>query len=297
VHYKLYRYYLNTKDDRQVHPDKHFSVFNASKGRDSSGEFTEYRGRKNSVLMYVQKYGANFTALVGKHSTERAVTAYDEDEDVTEELEVEDDDYPNAAFMCFPRIWMIACLDSSKVRADSAMERLHLIINRRQKLVFNVEEIRETFDLRKAVKRFRLTEVTFEILPVNPHTEDLGKRLDESRKLDHIRKINGAAHAPFSEPMTLDGGFLTAIQQLQQSGHAMVGFVGQTNDRIEVKVPKPAKARRLAESEEQEVFGENVGVKISVKERFKYPFTRQQVTEMRLIAAKFVNIQVGDPDE
>jgi hypothetical protein len=183
MHYKLYRYYLNTKDNKQVHPDKHFSIFNNSKGRDSSGEFTEYRGRKNSVLMHVRNYGHDFIGLVGRHSTERAITVYDEDEDTTEEIEADDDDYPNAAFMCFPRIWMIACLDGSKVRADAAMERLHLIMNRRQGLVFNVEEITETFDLRKAVKRFKVTEVTFEILPVNPHTDDLGKKLDESRKL------------------------------------------------------------------------------------------------------------------
>ena len=91
------------------------------------------------------------------------------------------------------------------------------------------DEIKESFDLRKAVDRFRLIEVTFDIYPVNPHTGDLGLKLDESRKLDHIKKLSGKATAPPSTPLTLGGGFLTSVQQLQQSGHAELALlVAQT---------------------------------------------------------------------
>jgi hypothetical protein len=88
--------------------------------------------------------------------------------------------------------------------------------------------------------------VVFEIIPVNPHTGDLGAKLDESRKLDHIRKLQGKAQAPISDPLRLDGGFLTAVQQLQESGHSKVGFTGNTLDgRAEVKVPSRRKLRAL----------------------------------------------------
>ena len=239
MQYKLFRYDLAAPDGKIVHPDRHFRFFDGAKGADVYGDFAEYRGRKaTSVLMHVRNYGLDFIGLVGRHSTEREVTAYDDKEDITVRVEVDDDDYPHAAFVCWPRIGMIACTDSASARATSAMSRLHQILAHRHKVLFTFREITETFDLRKAVKRFRLVEVMFEILPVNPHSDDLGKKLDESRKLDHIKKINGAAHGAISDPLTLDGGFLTAVQQLQQSGHAKVGFRGVTSDKkIEVSVP------------------------------------------------------------
>jgi hypothetical protein len=295
--YKLYRYELSTPQGKEIHPDKHYAVFDKSKGKDDFGELTEYRGRKDSVLMYLRDYHFDFIGLVGRHSTEREVTAYDEREDQTEQIDVDDDDYPHAPFICMPRLRMIACVDSAKVRADGAMMRLHQIIAHRLNLLFIVEAITETFDLRKAVKRFRVVEVTFEILPVNPHSDDLGLKLDESRKMDHIKKILGTAHAAPADPMKLDGGFLTAVQQLQQSGHAKVGFVGHTEDRVEVKVPKPSQPMRLSSADDEFVTGENVGVRIIIKERHQYPFSRHHVNQVRAIARRFRNLAPDESDE
>jgi hypothetical protein len=266
MHYKLYRYELSTPEGREIHPDRHFSFFDKSKGKDEFGHFTEYRGKKDTVLMYLRDYHYDFIGLVGRHSTEREITVYDDVEDQTEQIDVGDDDYPHAAFICMPRLRMIACVDSAKVKADSAMTRLHQIIAHRQSLLFTVEAITETYDLRKAVKRFRIVEVTFEILPVNPHSDDLGMKLDESRKIDHIKKIAGTAQTAPSDPMKLDGGFLTAVQQLQQSGHAKVGFEGYTEDKIKVKVQKPSHPRRLSSADDEFVTGENVGVKIQIEQ-------------------------------
>lgn len=299
MHYKLYRYELSTNegpDGKPINPDKHFPLFDSSKGTDGYGNYTEYRGKRDTVLMHVRNYGYDFIGLVGKHSTEREVTLYDENEDKIEKETVVDDDYPNAAFMCFPRIKMIACIDSSKVKADAAMTRLHRIIAYRQKLYFSVQAITQTFDLRKAVRQFRLIEVTFDILPVNPHTDDIGKKLDESRKLDHIKKIVGTAHAGASDPMKLDGGFLTAVQQLQQSGHAKVGFKGLTDDRIEVKVEKPSRPLKLSPEDEEFVSGENVGVKINIREKQQYPFEKKEVMKVRAIAKNFSSLD-NDNDE
>jgi hypothetical protein len=231
MHYKLYRYELANDENEEIHPDRHFKLFDNSKGKDDLGRFTEYRGKKNAVLMHIRHYQYDFIGLVGRHSTERKVTVYDPGEDLTSQVDVDDDDYPNTAFVCFPRIHVIACLDRATLRADTAMSRLHSIIRHRQKLWFNVTPITESFDLRKATQRFRLVDVTFELWPVNPHTEDIGAKLDESSKLDHIKKLNGSAHGAISEPLTLNGGFLTAVQQLQKSGHAKVGFKAYTQDK------------------------------------------------------------------
>ncbi|WFU28447.1 hypothetical protein QA649_20160 [Bradyrhizobium sp. CB1717] len=299
MHYKLYRYQLTKvsgEKEREIHPDDHFKLFQRARGTDSYGEFAEYRGKRDSVLMFVREYRSDFVGLIGRHSTEREVTTYDAKEDETYQVEVDDDDYPNAAFVCLPRLRMIACSDGARMPADGAMSRLHQILLYRHRAYFVVEAIKETFDLRKAVNRFRLIEVTFDILPVNPHTGDLGLKLDESRKLDHIKKISGKATAPSSAPMTLEGGFLTSVQQLQQSGHAKVGFVGRTDEGTEVKVPKPGKTTELAEDEEDSVRNESVGVRIKVPEKLDYPFNQAYVTRIRKIARQFEESTLDDGD-
>lgn len=297
MYYKLYRYTLADKKERVIHPDRHFLEFSKAKGADEFGEFSPYRRKKDSVLMYLRDYHYDFIGLIGRHSTEREVTSYDEGEDVTTVARVVDDDYPHSPFICMPRLGMIACVDSAKLRADAAISRLHSILIFRRNLLFIAEPITETFDLRKAVKRFKIIEVTFELLPVNPHSGDLGLRLDESRKIDHIRRIVGSAQAHPADPMKLDGGFLTAVQQLQASGHAKVGFVGRTSDAVEVKVEKPSRSQRLASAEDESVSGENVGVKINIKEQLEYPFPKHHVIEIRTIARKFKGQQIGDEGE
>jgi hypothetical protein len=297
MHYKLYRYSLVGRNGRAIYADKHYSEFSRAKGADDFGELSPYRRKKDSVLMYLRDFHYDFIGLIGRHSTEREITAYDEREDETEIKKVVDDDYPHAPFVCMPRLGLIACVDGAKLRADAAMSRLHNILAHRRKLLFVVEAITETFDLRKAIKRFNIIEVTFELLPVNPHSDDLGLKLDESRKIDHIRRIVGTAQALPSDPMKLDGGLLTAIQQLQTSGHAKVGFVGRTDDKVEVKVEKPAKSQKLASSDDESVFGENVGVKINIKEKVEYPFPRNHVMLIRSIARKFLRQSIADEDD
>lgn len=297
MQYKLFRYHLSTADGKEINPDRHFQLFDAAKGADHYGEFAKYRGRKDSILMHIRNYGRDFIGLIGRHSVEREVTAYVHEDDITVRMKTDDDDYPHAAFVCLPRIRMISCTDAANARALSAMSRLHQILAHRHKVLFTFQEITETFDLRKAVKRFRLVEVTFEILPVNPHTKDLGKKLDESRKLDHIKKINGAAHGAISEPLTLDGGFLTAVQELQQSGHAKVGFRGFTNDKqVEVNVPKPSQTKTLSDSEDAQVSGENIGVRINIRGEYEYPFPEKFVHQMRQIATSFIDTSTERTD-
>jgi hypothetical protein len=246
--------------------------------------------------MYLRDYHYDFIGLIGRHSTEREVTSYNKSEDETRIRSVVDDDYPHAPFVCMPRLKMIACVDGSKLRADAAMSRLHMILAHRRNLHLIVQPITETFDLRKAVKRFKIVEVNFEILPVNPHSGDVGLRFDQSRKVDHIRRIVGTAEALPAKPMELNGGFLTAVQQLQLSGHAKVGFKGKTDDNIEVKVEKPLKSQRLAIDDEESVVGENVGVRINIDDRVEYPFPQHHVTKVRTVARKFLEQHLGDED-
>ena len=89
---------------------------------------------------------------------------------------------------------------------------------------------------------------------------------------------------------------MTAVQQLQASGHAKVGFVGRTDDKVEVKVEKPSKAQRLAAAEDESVFGENVGVKINIKDKVEYPFPIHHVMLIRTIAKKFKMQTIADEE-
>ncbi|MBX9840586.1 MAG: hypothetical protein K2Z80_02130 [Xanthobacteraceae bacterium] len=92
MQYKLFRYQLSTTDGKEVNPDRHFQLFDKAKGADLYGEFAEYRGRKDSVLMHIRNYGRDFIGLIGRHSIEREVTTYDEKDDITIRITTEDDD-------------------------------------------------------------------------------------------------------------------------------------------------------------------------------------------------------------
>ena len=290
MQYKFYKYSLADRNGNDVAPDDHYDIFNNAKATDDVGEFTKYRGQKNAVLMYLRKFGSDFSGLVGKHSTEREITNYDSEEDETTNNLVEDNDYPHAPFVCMPRLRVIACIEGSRIGADSAMHRLHSILAHRTQHTFIIESIRESQDIRKAITRFRVTEVSFEILPVNPHTGALGRALDEARAVDHIKRIKGVAEASEADPMSLDGGFLTQIQELQQSGHAKVGYKAVADNGIQISVSKPNEAMELDTDHESVVHGENVDVKVVFpRMRIYYPFDQGHITQLRTIARRFLN--------
>jgi hypothetical protein len=293
--YKVYQYTIsqtNRKTDvtLEVGPDQHYKLFASAKGKDASGAYAEYRNQKNAVLMYLREFRKDFSGLIGKHSTERAITAYDEAEDETKEVYVSDNDYPHAAFICLPRLKTIVVMDSPALSADSAIGRLERILAHRKKVMFVAAPLREPYDLRVAIERFNVFEVSFEVYPVNPHTEDLGKKLDESRKLDHIKKIAGKATATPTSPLVLEGGLLTAIQQLQKSGHCKIGFRGTTDDGVEVHVPKPRERSVLSDDEEGRRDTELSDLHIEFKrEKITYPFNDKHFTQIRSVVRKLIN--------
>ena len=288
MQYRLYRYELFRRDRRLISPSQHFDVFNSSKGYDFQGRSARYRGSDNALLMYIQKYGVDFGGLIGRHSTEREITQYIQREDKTETVPVEDDDYPNVAFLCFPRMGMLACVDGASITSNSAISRLHAILAHRQQLNFVAEPLTENVDLRNAVRRFKVVEVTFEVLPVNPHTGDLGKMLDANRKADHIKKIVGRLEGSRSDPLQLNGGLLEQIQQLQKSGHSRVGFEGYDERGTLVHIPKPKAAKPLAEDANRTVAGTEQQIKIEVPgTRPDFPFGKEHVSYIKSICASF----------
>jgi hypothetical protein len=290
--YKLFKYEFRTASRRPVLQSEHLKLFEAAKGLNETGQYVEYRGKKDTLLMHFRNYENKFIGLIGRLSRERDVTLYNNTDDSIYVERMDDEDHPNTPFICFPRIGMIVCVDGAAIPAHSAMSRLHQIFAAKSRIIFEVEEISQSFDLRKATKEFRITQVDFEVIPVNPHTDDLGRQLDESRKLDHIKKIRGTAEASKSAPMQLRGGFLTALQQLQQSGHCKVGFHGVTEDGVEVQVPKPSRPRRLSDDEDVAVAGEEVGVRIKFPgPREHYPFSKAHVLEVLKVAKKFLELE------
>ncbi len=183
---------------------------------------------------------------------------------------------------------MLACIDGAEITAGAAIQRLHAILSHRQNVSFVAEPLTEVADLRRAVNKFRLVRVEYEVLPVNPHTKDLGMELDHKRKLDHIRKMTGVLEGSSMDPLKLNGGFLTQIQQLQESGHGRVGFVGIDSQNTEIKVPKPKEAHALHENEYITMPGTSPEVKITLQDvKLRYPFTKKHVLYMKGIASVF----------
>ena len=154
---------------------------------------------------------------------------------------VEDNDYPNAPFICSPDIEMLGCVDGPDISANSAVSRIQAILNHRSGVFFSSSPIKQLDDLRFAVNEFRIYEVDYELVSVNPHTGDLGRALDENNKRDHIEKMKGKLIARDEEPLKLNGGTLSQVQELQESGHARVGYLAKTDEGHEIRVPKPSK--------------------------------------------------------
>lgn len=243
--------------------------------------------------MYVRKpqsSSSDFIGLVGRHSTEREVTEYDQNVDETSTIVVRDDDYPNSPFICMPRLKLIACVDGSKIRADSAISRLNAILDARHRALFVAESLKEAYDLRRAVKNFRVFEVDFEIFPVNPHSEDLGLELDEQRKKDHIRQFAGKLKANKNDKLELLGGLLTAVQQLQKSGHAVAGFKAETESGIQISVPKPnpKSAPKIAEQESDSEADSDVRIDFPDM-KAAFPLSVDHVNKVRTVAKKLAS--------
>ena len=296
--YKLYRYIVE-RDRIELDPSGHESIFESAVGADERGQYVSYGTQRNSVLMHIRQFDEGFTGLIGKHSIEREITRYEQATDTSGVLTVADDDFPNTKFVCLPELQMIACIDSPQVSAQSAMQRLHRILAHRGRYFFLPRPLRQVDDLRLVMSLFRVVEVDYELLPVNPHTGDLGKQLDENRMLDHIQKLRGKAIGSKDEPLQLNGGHLSAVQELQASGHCRVGFRGFNSDDVEVRLKKPEQARELPEDvDDQTVDAEAPELRIYFEYDVKqYPFTDQHLTSVVDIMKTFHGIEKEKEEE
>ena len=287
MQFKLFTFTMEDEVSRPIGADRIFPLFEKSKGKDSSGEFARYRGRKDAVLMYTREYGSDFSGLVGRFSDQREVSVYNESKDEVYTRTISDNDYPNVPFICFPRLKCIVCANKGSLSANAAVSRLHSIIAHRAQSFLIVSAFTQIVDLRVAVEKFNIFEVDFELFPVNPHTGDLGKALDESRKLDFIKTIKGKAASPKGNKMRLNGGFLSAVQELQQSGHAKAGFRATTDDGLEVAVPKQIERHQMKDvPDDSSESMDNADVQIIVNAPQVYPFSQSFVTQMRTIARR-----------
>ena len=103
MYYKLFNYRIE-RNELTIDPDRHYRLFRQATGADRGGNFATYRGRQDAVLMHVRPARGLFMGLIGKHSTEREVTEYDQDHDSTKIKVAVDDDYPHTPFICSPRL-------------------------------------------------------------------------------------------------------------------------------------------------------------------------------------------------
>ncbi|MGF1592506.1 MAG: hypothetical protein ACFCUW_04455 [Kiloniellaceae bacterium] len=279
--YKLYRYDLE-KDEIALDPSCHLDFLKKSIGRDSDGDFAVYLKQK-SVLMYVREFAGGFTGLIGKHSTEREVTRYIEESDEAKQSMAVDDDYPHTPFICVPENLMIACVDGA-ITAKSAVARLHAVVAHHTGCMVSATPVRQIPDLASIFANFHVTEVDYEIVPVNPHTGDLGISLDTSKKMDHVERLVGRAIAAEGDSLQLNGGFVSAVQDLQQSGHCRVGFTGATDEGIEVRLGKPD---RKSYFQKEPGTGTPPELRVRINERLEYPFSSEHLAKITEIMKVF----------
>jgi len=103
--------------------------------------------------------------------------------------------------------------------------------------------------------------------------------------MDHIRKLKGTVSATSTEPIKLNGGFASSLQELQLSGHARLGFNAQSDSGTHVTVSMPKDAQKLDEDEEKISFGEQVDVMAEFpKLRLSYPFHQGHITDVRKVS-------------
>lgn len=119
--------------------------------------------------------------------------------------------------------------------------------------------------------------------------------LDEDRAKDHIQKLKGKLEASSTSPLQLNGGLLSQVQQLQESGHATVGFKGVSEFDAIISVAKPTVATELGENPEEVVHGEEVDVKVLFPNlMLTYPFSQAHITHIRTLARRLTEQSNGN---
>lgn len=291
--YRLFRYHLDNERG-PISENSHYKAFRDSRAKDENGRLAIYRNKEDSILMHVRGGERRFCGRVGRQATQREITRYRESDDVADDVVVADSNIPNVSFLCVPEISMIACEDGVDISAESALRRLHVILSHRRRLVFIFSEIDTQTDLRQAAAQFSLIKVSFEVMPVNPHSGDLGLKLDANNKLDNIGRMRGEVVARNkNKPLKLEGGTLEAIEQLRASGHAAVGFNAVTKQGTEISVKKTSdddvgSSKKSADDEDlDQSIGGKSAVRISFKDRPQYPYRQDHMDELEGIMRSF----------
>lgn len=157
---------------------------------------------------------------------------------------IEDGSYQYSDFIAVPRLGVLAVDDRSgplHLGGKAAISRFRSIFRNLEDGAVNIELTTTPEDVKRALRRWELTEFSFVVRPYNPHPPgDLSEALSEQFKKDGIGRYRAKAQPFKGKRMkpAADGHIASAVE-LADAGYGQYAFKGVTEDGHVAQVKQP----------------------------------------------------------
>jgi hypothetical protein len=122
-----------------------------------------------------------------------------------------------------------------------AINRFRSIIRKKEDADTDVQFEASPEEVRKALRDWSLTRVTFTLQPSNPRpVARLSQALSDQFKKDGIGKLTGKVQPAEGAQMRMHGeGFIAAASGLVDAGYGQLSVAGHTKDGLDAEIKKP----------------------------------------------------------
>jgi hypothetical protein len=249
VSYVFYRYSIHYNDS-PVSPAEQWDLFKRILALEVAHRKTdESEAEKDTSLVELDQIPVEingeevvaFFFKIAKHITARDSFSYDKDADRMLPKSQSTDEYCCGQIVVVPSVRVLAAADRSGTEylsAISTVSRLRSIIHFDKRLRLLYEPTGSKSDIMKALKGWRIEEISFAAKPYNPSIHTPGDRLHSLLAPDNAR-ISGRARPVGGEFLTpSEDGFIEEIVGLREKGYADLGARGKTQQGYEARIQR-----------------------------------------------------------
>jgi hypothetical protein len=245
--YLLYRYELSV-DDERLEPAAQIVALRELQGQFfPSGPKAEADNNFDSVLMRPRTFKMDddetqvFTWSVGATILARVKVTYDKSkDDLNRKLLVDKESLRYSDFVAIPALGIFAVDDRSGeeyLGGSVGAHRFRAIFRTQEDADATITPAADPKDFERALKRWKITNFSFTIKPVNPHAPSvLAKRLDEELRKRNVKREHGEWQAAEGTGIKPDDD-MQAILDLTEAGYGQIAIKGPTagGQRAEIK--------------------------------------------------------------
>lgn len=211
------------------------------------GPTAEREGRLDTIIMrprLIEVGGEKVLCWsVGQKVEVRVGVLYDEDADRLNLVSIDDGTVRYNDFVAVPRLGVVAVDDRTgerHINAKGVISRLRSIFRNIEGGSVNVEMTTTSADMDQALQSWELTEVSFKVRPLNPHSRsELSRQLSEAMKRENIGTLRAVARSQTGREMRPNEGPLSQAHALTEDGYGQIGVRGVMPDGHKANMPRP----------------------------------------------------------